>query len=432
MPVLNITPETEAHCRKLITMSSVDDAHEYLLNHPDISIDDLMQWFIINNNNWVDFFVMNGHGFNMVAAFNVAVHANNVSVVGTLLRLCHPPPQCIIEAAGWGHTAIVKLLLDDGRTDPSYDYQYALRIASLRGNNNTVKVLLEDTRVDPSVQKQYCIGMASRNGHIETVKLLLKHPKVVAGGDNNFALRMAADMGNHEIVKLLCAERSVLDDVGGYHSAMDLAIERGYTEVFKTLYTMAPSEVIEDNYTSWVRLAIDCEQMEIIWYLMGKPGWRTEHFTYACKNGSVEMVKQIMTKFDPSTEAQAALNEAVTRGHIEVVKLLLGDDRIDAGAFNNAALYLAIEHERVSIVELLLNQGITINARGAIAAARQKGYGHIANLITDYQLAQTDNLRELWQNSRIVNGELRAELKILREQLNKITRQQAAIANILN
>ena len=43
---------------------------------------------------------------------------------------------------------MIKLLLDDGRIDPSINNNFAIRIASSNGHFNIVKLLLNDTRVD--------------------------------------------------------------------------------------------------------------------------------------------------------------------------------------------------------------------------------------------------------------------------------------------
>lgn len=47
---------------------------------------------------------------------------------------------------------MVQLLLQDGRVDPSFDNNYAIRGASENGHADVVQVLLQDDRVDPRAE----------------------------------------------------------------------------------------------------------------------------------------------------------------------------------------------------------------------------------------------------------------------------------------
>ena len=55
-----------------------------------------------------------------------------------------------------------------------------------------------------------------------------------------------------------------------------------------------------------------------------------QEFIEACKNGDLARVKDLLTKgVDPSTSNNYAIGLASRKGHIEIVKLLLADPRVD-------------------------------------------------------------------------------------------------------
>uniref|UniRef100_A0A6C0C5D5 Uncharacterized protein n=1 Tax=viral metagenome TaxID=1070528 RepID=A0A6C0C5D5_9ZZZZ len=113
-----------------------------------------------------------------------AVTCNNLEAVKLLLadkRVDPVNPRnsgALRIAAKNGFSDIVKILLDDGRSDPASLQNYAIKIASENGFANTVKLLLQDKRVDPSAENDYSLRMATANGHIRCVDLLTSHKDV--------------------------------------------------------------------------------------------------------------------------------------------------------------------------------------------------------------------------------------------------------------
>jgi hypothetical protein len=83
---------------------------------------------------------------------------------------------------------LVKDLLKDGRVNPSADEDYAIRIASRYGYENVVKELLKDARVDPSADHDYAIRIESKNGHVNVVEELLKDDRVNSLAINDYTL----------------------------------------------------------------------------------------------------------------------------------------------------------------------------------------------------------------------------------------------------
>lgn len=100
------------------------------------------------------------------------------------------------------HLEVVKLIIDDGEVDPSYDNNDPIIAACNVGNLEMVKLLLADKRVDPSTDNNHCILDMSESGNIEIIKLLLNDPRVDPT-DNDKAIITAKNNHNLDIVKLL-------------------------------------------------------------------------------------------------------------------------------------------------------------------------------------------------------------------------------------
>lgn len=84
---------------------------------------------------------------------------------------------------------IIKLLLKDGRADPSLNNNEHIIIASRYGHLEVVKLLLNDSRVDPSARDYKAINEAYEDGwyinkrsYFDIIKLLANHPKVKYNG----------------------------------------------------------------------------------------------------------------------------------------------------------------------------------------------------------------------------------------------------------
>ncbi len=105
---------------------------------------------------------------------------------------------------------IVKLLLEDSRTDPSVHDNYAMNYSVHNGNVEILKLLLQDSRVDPSnlikkifVNKSY---NSYEYGNLKEpiLKLLLENYKGQFGQlDYNFIFQKACECGHADIVQLI-------------------------------------------------------------------------------------------------------------------------------------------------------------------------------------------------------------------------------------
>jgi hypothetical protein len=97
---------------------------------------------------------------------------------------------------------------------------------------------------------------------------------------------------------------------------------------------------------------------------------------YACESGNLNEVKRLLsTNIDPSCYNNSVFISSCKYGHIDIVKLLLTDDRVDPASENNEGFVIACENNRVDIVNLLLNDSrITPNYLGFIKACT---FGHM-------------------------------------------------------
>jgi ankyrin repeat protein len=109
--------------------------------------------------------------------------------------------EALVEAAIFGFTDAVKLLLSDYRVNPSGYVKWALVFASQEGHLEIVKCLLLDDRVDPSAENNEGLSCAAQNGHLEIVKLLLKDDRVDPSVLDNRALISAALVAHLEILE---------------------------------------------------------------------------------------------------------------------------------------------------------------------------------------------------------------------------------------
>jgi ankyrin repeat protein len=133
-----------------------------------------------------------------------------------------------------GHTEVIKLLLQDGRIDPSGNDNYYIRMASQNGHTDIVKLLLQDKRVDPSDYNNSAIRGASINGHTDIVKLLLQDERVDPSLIGNYAIRGASINGHTDVVKLLLQDERV-DPSDNNNYAIIRASQKGYIEIVKLL-----------------------------------------------------------------------------------------------------------------------------------------------------------------------------------------------------
>ena len=78
---------------------------------------------------------------------------------------------------------------------------------------------------------------------------------------------------------------------------------------------------------------------------------------YAVFRGHINIIKLLLkdNRVNPSDNDDKALKTAIVFGHIDIVKLLISDKRVDPTVYFHASLKLAIINKRIDIVKLLIS-----------------------------------------------------------------------------
>jgi ankyrin repeat protein len=131
----------------------------------------------------------------------------------------------------------------------------------------------------------------------------------------------------------------------------------------------------------------------------------------ACKDGHVDVVKLLLNndRVDPAADDNDAIQWACRNGHEKVVELLLADGRADPAADNNFAIYWACREGHDKVVKLLVADGRVDPAADnnmAIHWACRKGYDKVVKLLLADGRADpaADNnmaIRKASQNGRV-------------------------------
>ena len=110
------------------------------------------------------------------------------------------------------HLEIIRLLLEDGRADPSVDDCVALHYAIAHRHIEMIKLLSTDKRIDPSLGNNELILYAARGEgtpgtlsqfHLDLARLLHKDGRVDPTVENCKCVKLAMAAGNLEMVKIL-------------------------------------------------------------------------------------------------------------------------------------------------------------------------------------------------------------------------------------
>lgn len=156
----------------------------------------------------------------------------------------------IQSASGEGDKEVVKILLEDGRADPSGGDSIALRRACMESPKRrdssaekkdyveVVRLLIEDGRVDASAHNSECLRRAIINRNKDIVMLLLKdsrkEKRADPGAVYNWAINQACEWGDEEIMKTLLADERV-NPAHNDNYPIKLACRNGHYNIVKLL-----------------------------------------------------------------------------------------------------------------------------------------------------------------------------------------------------
>ncbi|KAF8421777.1 ankyrin repeat-containing domain protein [Tirmania nivea] len=268
-------------------------------------------------------------------------------------------------AAGRGHEAVVRLLLERNDVDANAkDNRYGqtpLSWAAGNGHGAVVRLLLERNDVDIDAKDEKYgwspLSWAAKNGHKAVVRLLLEQNNVdVNAKDEEYGqtpLSWAAENGYEAVVRLLLEQNDVdvnAKDKKYGRSPLSWAAKNGREAAVQVL--------LERNNVN-VNLKDNSGQSPLSW---------------AAKNGHEAVVRLLLSRNDVDVNAkdeeygQTPLSWAAENGHEAVVRLLLEQNNVDIDAkdekYGRSPLSWAAKNGREAAVQVLLERNnVNVNLK---------------------------------------------------------------------
>ncbi|KAI9329623.1 ankyrin repeat-containing domain protein [Obelidium mucronatum] len=285
-------------------------------------------------------------------ALYLAIIRNDLETVKFLLELpkCDPSASSnralILAAKASTRTkgsSIFHVLLNDPRTDPTDQHNTCYLEAATRGNLEIIRLLTSDPRIDPAVHDNSAVINAAVGGHVAVVEFLLSLPNVDPSRQNNSAFYKAVRMKHWDVVRLLLMDKRV--DPSTHLDALLTFADENQVELLKRV--VCDPRVDVEKY-AWMGIEIAARQGHA---------------------GVISLLLEFVNDDSVLNHEQAALTEAIRNNHMEAVKallrdsridgsvalqLLLGKDGVDPTADSNYSLRLATENRHDEFVEMLL------------------------------------------------------------------------------
>lgn len=147
-------------------------------------------------------------------AFSSAVRRNQVAVVKLLLNDIRMDPtirqcQVVRQASEYGFKVLVDIFLQDDRVVTSGGHQAAFDGAAAFGSLALFEELICLDTVDPSSDENHAIRSAAKRNDTRMIQLLLQNPSVDPSAKKNDALVTAACLGHEPAVDLLVADARI-------------------------------------------------------------------------------------------------------------------------------------------------------------------------------------------------------------------------------
>ncbi len=285
----------------------------------------------------------------------------------------------LLTAVYNGHTNVVELLLSDPRVNPNVRDGKAIILAIEENRNDILQLLLKDPRI---VLPEELIFIAVRSENKEPVKILLEDGRSDPSANDNDALRFTIrhmQFNDHQdiqfnLMKLLIKDPRVDPSVS--NNALLLYSVRGkLMDLFKYLLKdsrIDPSKPrnkplllsCQLNLVNNVRLLLKDPRVD--------PGADSNRcLRIAIEEGNKKIVELLLKdpRVDPSLNDNIVIIEACTHWDLKTVKTLLKDPRVDPSVGNQLPLLTAVEEGQPEIVEELLKDPRVIPNNQAIVAS---------------------------------------------------------------
>jgi ankyrin repeat protein len=363
------------------------------------------------------------HGSRFLVPICSAARMGNVEMVKTLSE-CDKITEvewALHWAAIMGHHHVVLELLNSKRevdvNKPVYNMTYPilrdpyftgshafnpLHIASFYGHVSVVKALCEDRlrRLRANTASEggvTAVQMAAEMGHVQIVKILLERPEVEIA----WALHGAAKKGHHDVVEELLNSEKEVDVNTPKQEILDDAQDRSsFGEEFNPLH-------LASIYGHAGVVQVLCEDRKRRLQVNIKSGAGMTALELAMEKGHVEIVKMLLER--PEVQIRWALHGAAKKGHHNVVQELFNsgkevdvntlkqeilDDPQDRSSFGEEfnPLHLASIHGHASVVKVLcedkkgrLQGNIESKPAGmtALQMATEKGHAEVVKMLLE-------------------------------------------------
>ncbi|KAJ3009680.1 UNVERIFIED_CONTAM: hypothetical protein HDU68_002545, partial [Siphonaria sp. JEL0065] len=299
-------------------------------------------------------------------------HKTALKVMNQLLTSPFPsfdPSMYKSRAIRWAalnfNVETVELLLRDPRVDPSECDNEAILSCALSHvrSRELLMVLLGDERVDPKAIDHLLLRNYSTRGNDALICVLLRDERmknVLHEGDE--ILEMVLTNGGVSVWKL-CLSSSSRIDVNVLRQQVYDKIEAGsigLDSILEVVIQDGRINLAEDDCFA-LQLAVENRRGGVLRLLLGDPRVdpsvvENEAVRIASKIGMVEGVRMLLSdpRVDPSALDNEAIRLAAKEGHADVVRLLLMDPRVNSAACGNQAIREAAALGRAAVVALLL------------------------------------------------------------------------------
>eukprot|EP01118_Nematostelium_gracile_P006599 TRINITY_DN2121_c0_g5_i1.p1 TRINITY_DN2121_c0_g5~~TRINITY_DN2121_c0_g5_i1.p1 ORF type:complete len:393 (-),score=78.12 TRINITY_DN2121_c0_g5_i1:34-1167(-) len=219
--------------------------------------------------------------------------------------------------------------------------QLGLVVASELGILSVVNTLLKDPRLDPSWNQNKALEIANSNGQCDIVKRLLQDKRVDPSFDDNKLFINACKRDYLDIVNLLLEDNRV-DPTAQKDLPLQSAACGGHIEIVKRLLQHPKVNPNEGCHTFGNR---DFDEKDI-----GVP------LTLAIQNKDLDLVNLLLEneKVDPTVHNNEAIRMASERENVKILKRLLQDPRVDPSDFKNDAIKIASQYGNPEAVNIIL------------------------------------------------------------------------------
>lgn len=205
---------------------------------------------------------------------------------------------------------------------------------------NEVIDLIQNQNVDLCFNDNYLIRYCCEKGYTEIIRILLSEDykrKINSAVENNYCLGVASLYGHLEIVALLLADERVTP------------------------------------YSDWVTgiLTFQGKFQKIVCHWDGShPQTRNSVVMLASAMGHLEIVKLLLkdARVDPSDQSNMAVISACLNGHHEVVRLLMTDSRVDISEDCNFGIERAAMKDDLEMVKILCTDKRVNKGAGLVVA----------------------------------------------------------------